>query len=190
MTERKSTIPPNAQVPVALVLGLGFALLLWRQFAPDGDENVRKAVVVSEATYSLDEVQYLIEQVKRDDFLPVGLDTELAKCEQDPFLWDALEPIEPVVALAEEPDTSEEDAFEERNERLANLELSGTMFIGRKGIAIINGQQFYVGDEIAGFSLNNIDDRTAVLVDEYGAEELEIAFESLLPLMRGTETAS
>jgi hypothetical protein len=190
MTERKSTIPPNAQIPVALVLGVCFTALLWRQFAPDGDENARKVVVVSEANYSLEEVRYLIEQVKRDDFLPAGLDTNLAKCEKDPFLWDSLEPIEPVVALAGEPDTSEDDAFEERNERLASLELSGTMFIGRKGIAIINGQQFYAGDEIAGFTVNNIDERTAVLVDDYGAEELEIAFDSLLPLLRGTEAAS
>lgn len=190
MTDNKSFIPPNAQVPVAIVLGVCFAALLWWRFAPDGDKDARKVVVVSQANYSLDEVRHLIEEVKRDEYLPATQDANLAKCESDPFLWDALEPLEPVVPLAEAPDTSEQDALDERNDRLAELQLSGTMFIGQKGIAIINGQQFQAGDEIAGFTLNNIDERTAVLVDEYGAEELEIMFDSLLPMTERTEADS
>lgn len=190
MANGKSMIPQNAQIPVALVLGICFAVLLWWRFAPDGEKEPRKVVAVSQANYSLDEVRFLIDEVKRDDFMPTGPDRTLGECDRDPFLWDALEPVELVVALEDEPDTSAEEAFEERNERLASLQLSGTMFIGKSGIAIINGQHFKPGDEIAGFTLNNVAERTAVLVDEYGAEELEIAFESLLPVIEITKAAS
>ncbi len=190
MSERKSLIPPNAQVPLALLLGILFAGLLYWRFAPDGDKESRKVVVVSQANYSLEEVRGLIEDVRRDDFSPSELESTAETLDDDPFLWDALAPVEPVVALPEEPDTAEEDALEERNERLAELQLSGTMFIGRKGFAIINGQHLRTGDKIAGFTLNHINERTAVLVDEYGAEELEIAFDSLLPFMDKTEAGS
>ena len=98
--------------------------------------------------------------------------------------------MEPVVPLAEAPDTSAQDALDERNDRLAELQLSGTLYIGQQGIAIINGQQLRAGDEIAGFTLNNINERTAVLVDDYGAEELEIMFDSLLPTTERTEADS
>jgi len=190
MAESKSIIPPNAQVPVALVLGACFLAMLWWRFGPDGDGDTRKTVIVSQANYSLDEVRVLIEDVKRDDFLPAPPDDDLPECDQDPFLWDALEPVEPVVALAEEPIETEDAALEERNDRLAELQLSGTMFIGRSGIAVINGKQFRTGDEVSGFTLNHINERTAVLVDDYGAEELEIAFDSLLPYQEETEADS
>ncbi len=190
MADRKSFIPPNAQVPVALVLGVLFlGLLLWR-FAPDDHKDARKVVVVSQTNYSLDEVRGLIAEVRSEDFSPSKTERSADECEADPFLWDALAPVEPVVALPDEPDTAEDDALEERNDRLAELQLSGTMFIGRTGLAIINGQQLRTGDEIAGFTLNHINERSAVLVDEYGAEELEIAFDSLLPFTEKTEAGS
>ena len=74
MTDTKSTIPPNAQVPVAIVLGVCFIALLWWRFAPEGDKDARKIIVVSQANYSLDEVRQLIEEVKRDEYLPATRD--------------------------------------------------------------------------------------------------------------------
>lgn len=178
MTKRPSILPPRAQIPVAIALAAFFAALLWWRFAPDAKPSTRvSAAELTNTTYSLGEVQALIAEVQGEEADPQATAAPLIACERDPFLWDALAPAEQeaVEDAVDNTNAEQEALLAEREERAAQLRLDGTFLIGRSSVAIINGKHVKPGESIDGFVLNNVHERSAVLVDDFGAIELELA---------------
>ncbi|HUT23844.1 MAG TPA: hypothetical protein VM492_05835 [Sumerlaeia bacterium] len=194
MARSKSLIPPGAQIPAAVVLGVVFALLLaWklgpRRKGPPTATSAEAVVQSMQETVSLDDLRAILVEVRKTEFRPAARSVDLPSLARNPFMVpeEALAEMRSgdVARLArslfetpaEEPGSGEA-AVEEtvrapsRKERLQSIGLSATCVTARQRIAIVNGQVLRPGDTVEGFVVKEIRQRELALEDEEGVETI------------------
>jgi len=190
----KSLIPPGAQIPTAVVLGVALALLAAWQFGPRRKgrsiPTSAEAVVQSmQETVSLENLRAILVEVEKAEFQPAARSVELPPLARNPFMVpeEALAEMRSgdMIKLArslletplEEPGSAEAAAEEAvraqtRKDRLQSISLSATCVTARQRIAIVNGQVLRPGDAVEGFVVKEIRQRELVLEDEEGVETI------------------
>ena len=180
MAKRGSTIPQNAQVPMAIALIVVFAAVLFWRFALRAERTVEAAGQSDEAsivsTIQEAELKSLIERVELG--MP-GRDV-------DPWEWEPLkrDPFVPANAFSSElhrntalgyPIAGEYgDAISSRQEFLENAALSGVFVMGSQSVVILNKRYLHLGDEVGGFVVTWIFDDRIILEDSLGLETLRV----------------
>ena len=185
MQDKKSTIPPQAQIPVAIGLAVLFAVILaWRFFPWDkeGEEAVPATLQTGSALqFSLEDLTETLEALQSQHVTGLPRPSELPPLARNPFLTGEVG----LDLAAVEPPSSADDegagvsvarqlALAARDKLLAGLALSATCVAGESSGALINGSHLRIGDEIAGLTVQQIGERQVVLADDLGAHIIEI----------------
>ena len=178
MASKKSTIPVNAQIPVAIILSIMFAFLLLYQFGPLGSEDEAPDTVIlsvdeTEVQVSVDDVKSLLADIQADKIQRVSQATTAPPLSRDPFRRAGFH------VSAGEPGedtkpTTESELLRMHEERLRSLRLSATSLMSGNTIAIINGRLLRVGDSIEGFVIQEVRKREVILEDEIGKESIQM----------------
>lgn len=191
MLAERSVLPPKAQVPAAIVLGVLFILLLVWQFGGDGGQaNVAVATsgdrpVKIDRTTELNDLRLLIDDLRRLQTAVAVTASAAPAFRGDPF-FDAIS----VAASGEVgrsgrtgdgngPGVGGEisggegvSAGFDRAEKLNGLKLMAISTTVESSIALINGRLVRVGEKIAGFLVEEISESEVVLSDTIGTERI------------------
>lgn len=177
---KKSLIPANAQVPVAIVLAILFTLLLWWRFAPKKEAEETTTVMISsgetEVEVSLDELQTILAEIQAGRIKHASRGTSVPTLLKNPF--ERLEKVpmpDPLLEIENESDPRNDERLleirqREHDQQLATMALTATGITGKSAIALINGKYFKVGDMVEGFVVKKIREREVTIEDQLGTE--------------------
>ena len=207
MSGGKSFIPPRFQVPVAIVLAVLFAALLWWRFQP-------RAALVAPVTESieipgdaklatLEDLRGLLATIKPGEDTPARSGQDYALLSNNPFHLplatasgkstsgsiQGADSDDADVSLPDEEARVKEDLKQGRALLLASLELTGTCRSNGWAMAVISGNYVQRGDVFAGFTVKEIREREVVLHDAVGEEVLHV-IEASLPAPGGFTASS
>jgi hypothetical protein len=184
MASKKSTIPPQAQIPVAIGLAVLFALILaWRFFPADKEEEAAAIPAIlptgTEAHVSLADLTETLEALQGEHAMGLPRPGELPPLARNPFFL-AGAGAGPAAgkagasAYGDGDSVARQLALAARDRMLGSLVLSATCVAGTSSRAIINGRHVSIGDEVAGLIVQRIGERQVVLADDLGAHVMEI----------------
>ena len=197
MAGSKSLIPPKAQIPVAVVLGILFALLLVWRFGFGAQEETESVVSLipevdaAEIGVSLDDLREILKELQVDT--PEGKaegedEGQLPLLSGNPFRWAQAPSPRPgaLGANAGEGEGSVQEPVRgpSRESRLNSLVLSGTCVLEGSSTAIVGERYVKVGDVVEGFTIQEIRESELTLADDVGVEIIKIE----KPEWLGTDT--
>ena len=178
MASKKSTIPPKAQVPVAVGLAVLFAVILaWRFLSQDeGDAPAVPAAPSgdSEVQVSLEELTEALEALQEGYVKELPRPSELPPLARNPFLVGEAGVRPAALEAGGKEAVARQLALAGREAGLAGLVLSATCVAGESSGAIVNGRHLGLGDEIEGLTIQKIEQRQVVLTDDWGTYTIEI----------------
>ena len=186
--KKKSTIPENAQVPVAIVMAVLFAIILaWRFWPKEDIPAATPEMLLLQAQPAAGDIQGDVFRLRgllsslrqdglgaspkppgerrlvRNPFSPTSWEQAQALLEEAASLYETLPPLE--VAVFEAQD---------REERIAMLTLTATVLKHDFRMAMVNGQYVREGDLIDGFRVHAIKEKCILLRDKVGETMLSI----------------
>ena len=191
MKKKNSIVPANAQVPLAIVLAVFFAIILYWRFGPQirGESSPLPPVAVAPDNGpegSLEDLKTILAKVEKEPFEYEERPKTIPPLARNPFRQEgppvseltdeeALGP-QPLQPVEDADEVSEEVLIEQmREERLAALVLSGTCVVANQAMAIINGRYLREGDEVEGFVVKDVREREVVLEDDAGPATIAIS---------------
>ena len=176
------TIPAKAQIPLAGVLIVVFAAILFWPSDKKREKAVEAVLQVSVETPSAKlqraELLSLIDQLAEDSDADAADTSSHAPLHRDPFApTSALFP-----NLAEENfENATRAGVDELSERgvvrkqfLADIVLSAVFSMGDESVAVIDDNYVRVGDRVGGFTIRSIQGDSIVLEDKLGHVTLQI----------------
>ena len=184
MAKRGTTIPRNAQVPMAVALVVLFAaVLLWR-FAPRTVQMVEAAGHSAEpsivSTIQIAELKSLIDRVELSSSGRDADSSEWQPLKRDPFMRAKTFSSElhrntavgyPVTGEYADARSSRGIS---RQEFLENATLSGVFVMGSQSVVILDNQYLHLGDKVGGFVVTWIFEDRIILEDSLGLETLYV----------------
>jgi len=185
---RKSVVPHKLQIPLAIVLGIVFILMLNSRLksrrtaegrpAPAARDEVVPAEVQSSGSES--RVDVLIDKLTQNHAKPER--EVLPRLPGDPFV----KPKRPAGRISNgDPEHSnraqEQDVYDgqSRDQFLQSLTIQATLIDGDKRFVLINGTLFAEKDSIGAFKIVEIGERAASLSDERGSVLLKMKGDDL-----------
>lgn len=196
MAARRTTIPPKAQIPVAIVLGILFVFLVWFRLvlprfsapaaAPVAAGQSAPAPVAAiplvapvgqESTLFINDMIMLLAEAKATIGEGAAKETEAPPLKRNPFEMRQEGSAGDGVSRSREGSglsqaELEIQRYEQRGYILDSLELTATLQVGRRWLAVIDGRTLAVGDRIEGFTIKDIGERSVVLEDDGGTASI------------------
>lgn len=195
MKKKRSTIPDNLQVPMAIVLAVLFAIILAWRFWPAGEADPEaggtSAASSRAGLFDSDVIRLrgLVSELQRKQQPPEAVRAPAREVAGNPFDLAAWErPPEPLpVPTTDLEFLAEPQAYvapgPSREERLARLTLSATMRRTDFSMALVNDRYLRPGDEIEGFKVKAVHEKYIVLMDRVGELTLPIAAPPLFDMV-------
>ena len=158
---RKSLVPPEKQIPVAIGLGAFLILLvIWLYVPwPGGQAAAPPGMPIEELgpVVSIDELRRLTADIRSNLGNPSARPDVVPEVTRSPFHWE--ETVEP--AGPERTARVETPIVEEKTP--PPFVLSGTCLFGNKAFAMLDGRRVEVGDVVAGRIVKQIGEREVIL---------------------------
>lgn len=175
-------IPKKYQAPVAIVLSVLFAGVLYWRLAPQASAKapspieapVAAAAADGAAQVSVDDFKKMLDELKRGETKRAARPTDAPVLARNPFVLNT--PSIPELtgpgertpgSTAGEP---EPDSGPSRSEVLASLKLTGTCIADNVAVAVINGKYVKAGDTIEGFTVKSVSGGQVSLTDASGTD--------------------
>lgn len=187
MLGERSVVPAKVQIPLAVVLAIFFAIVLYARFGPKEKAAPAPVEEAQEATIdyraSLTDLQLLVASlqplrnqvmaktlrdrppIKVDPFAP-------ARPPEDTTDSGTEDPAAPIAVDVIPGPPPVDIALESRFQRLSALQLKAIVVSEGQAIALINNGLFQAGQRISGFIVDKVGEGSVELSDEYGTEYL------------------